>query len=172
MQNMTKRTIISVVLIAGALAFIAYELFTIRPILHDSLQTKLEQGSKEVGFHIFYPAWIPSGLELEKTGIHWTAENHLVSYTLGSFDEGRPWISVAQKTHTLDEKNTFVGRIDSLKEKREFIINDIKGYGGVTGEPEQSFNHLFFTTQDGTAIWIRAKDFDLDTLAHVARSMQ
>lgn len=87
-----------------------------------SLQSLFESVSEEVGFHVYYPTFVPVGLELDKTSILWDSneqEKVLANYNLRDINSQSPWIAIVMMKTGENKENSILRRADTLKSVKE-----------------------------------------------------
>jgi hypothetical protein len=133
--------------------------------------------SERAGFHTYYPTFIPSGVELNKSSIVWPNDlstSKFVSYNLESRNLQLPWIRIMQWKISQENNSDLLRMIDSLTSKQEISLNGEKAFIGKFGSNtnDAEIKALIYFTQDGVAIQLRTKGFDFDTLVKIAESMK
>jgi hypothetical protein len=141
------------------------------------LKVIFDKVSKEADFHVYYPSFVPVGLELDIKHIGWSKSdkitNEMTSYNLGDINSTTtPWVAIVEEKIKQDNENPLLHMIDHAKTRQEILVNGNKAYMGTTLQVEKEFRHLIYSTNDRTALWIRTKDFDFETLIKIAQSMR
>ncbi len=123
--------------------------------------------SKETGFHIYYPTFIPNGLDFKKDKIFIPKSSNIVTYSLddpnypGSPIDG---VFIWQQSIESGKDNRILNYISKLNNKKEIEITNNNGYSGTTKVQGGLVNHVIYSSKDNTAIWLKSKRFDFDIL--------
>lgn len=146
--------------------------------------------NKKTDFHVYYPVFIPEGVQLNKRGGIFWQENDPDVGTLASYNIGVP-VSDSVQTDIIgiDSKSPVIwvieNKIDSTKpttmmwltknytnKKQDVLINGQKGFYVMYGGTDDKAFNLVYSTNDGNAIRIWSKDFNFDILKKIAESMK
>lgn len=155
--------------------------YTITAPTSTPVEVLFTEATKKAGYHIYYPAFIPSEIQTnggtgmhtaafaQKIGVQLTgpspAQIDMAVFDLGDASATRPWISIVQ----LKNKQEILGK--SLKEKQEILLNGNKCIIGIDEKMDTPYN-VFCSEKDGITIWLRSQYFRLDILVKVAESMK
>ena len=125
--------------------------------------------SEESGIKTHYPTYIPEGIEFNKENIivsQTETIGNVLTYSIGGeLDSDLPWIMVQEQAENPDSGEHIPG-------PNETKIPNLNGYGVTSKNEAGTFNHVIFTTEDGTFVKITSKYFDLTTLSKIAKSMK
>lgn len=124
---------------------------------------------KVVEFKIHYPAYIPEGLTINKENLFTTDPNgtdKAIFYKLTeSSDPESKQITVQER------KNDFTDEEKSLITNKTEITELLNGFSITTQYESINVNHILFTTKDGHSIQLSSKDFDINFMLKIAKSM-
>lgn len=126
------------------------------------------------GFRIYYPSFIPKEFKVTANIANIVTSKTIADCTLRGSDSSpiHPEITILEKPVKSGDNNPFKGGIDTLISKQTIDINGVSGFGGTGTTADGATSRVVYITKDGTAIQMQSKDFNLDLLLKVARSMQ
>jgi hypothetical protein len=146
---------------------------TVKAPLSVPVSSVTAKASEVAGFRIYCPSFIPKEFKKDMTIAHIMSTKTMADCSLQDSmpSASSPEIMILERPIIQGEENTILKAADSLSPKQNVDINGDKGFTG-TRTTDTTINVVIYTTKENTAVQIQSKNFNLDLLLKVARSMQ
>lgn len=143
-----------------------------------NVSQQFQNASGKVGFHVYYPTFLPSGFSLGNSIVN-TFPNGEIDYAIASADGSQRFIVAERASSTPDwVSGNIMLSPDDLKAVQWTITNPkVNGRPATLGistnssSGPQGHEDLIYTTADGVIVEI-FDDFSYGNLVQVAQSMQ
>jgi len=147
--------------------------YTIVASRNTPLDLIVDEASKIAGFRVYCPSFVPKEFISDPIKIFISKDADMADCNLGVMgDLESAWIAILQKPIKPNEENSLLSKAQTLKLKQAISFNGNQGYTGFKETEKHKFNHLIFSTKDNVAVQIYSKDFDVDILTQIAKSMK
>lgn len=138
------------------------------------ISTITSKASEIAGFHIYYPSFVPREFKREFAIINVVSVGASADCSLSDSKQTptSPSIIILERPINSVGGDFMQKGADALTSKQEVDINGNKGIAGNVTNSYGNFSRIYFITKDETAIYMNTKDFNVDLLLKIARSIQ